>query len=354
MAIAGLDILGCADNDWDRKATARAIPHGWAYGAFVNTFGNGVKGVREIEEERRKRDLLTSIVRFQFWNKHVLTPTSELKLWLPRINALAKEFPTTRWLVSHSCEYAVNSSAKGVADRVKMVQDLCPLAHPVLTPMPGAPVVKGIPIEIHGKKTAKRGQFISYDGGVKGEGLYDIDAQKWIKSNQLADVIYAWAPRFNLSESKVILPPNQRTAAPTPDFIKGMCYLFEDPGVVPEPAFTYRSFKAPQLYKSWAEDMQNENSRDNKPMIFVQELLKSGATVVAYNGKEVGKFPLYPDNQPHELERYYSGLPGGLKLYAWQVAEKAREISGYPYFWFKFDKTHYGPFSWFRAPWFYA
>ncbi len=348
-----LDILGAADNDWKRKETARALPNGWGFGIFVDTFGDGVKATSEILTERKARGLTTPLVRFQFWRKHALTPMSALKKWFPLIEKLHAKFPEVTFFVSHSCEYQ-SQDIKGIQARVDLTRKLCPSCVPINTPL-NSPSPGGTIVEVHGKKVAKPGQFISYDGGVKGEGLYDIDAVKWLEDNQKAKAyaIFLWAPRFNLSESKAILPVDQRTAAPNAKFITGMCYLAYDPGVAPTPAFSAKPFRKPQLLKTFAEDMPTENPRDNKLMIFTKENAAS-AELVTFDGQLVGKLGFFPDNKPHDLERYYSGWKGGSNLMAWEFAEKARKLSGHPWYWIRVGRNCYGPFTWLRTPFFYA
>lgn len=352
--IKALDLLGLADNDWKRKETALAVPAGFGGGSFVDTFSDipgGINAVKEWLSVRKAHGLSTPVWRFQFWRSHALTEIPALKAALPRIKALKAQFPETEFYVSHSCEY-LSGNVLEIKKRCDLIRSFGLI--PVNTPM-RSPTVPGVITEVHGKTVAKPGQFVSYDGGVHGEALYDIDAQGWISANRNAAIVFAWCPRFNLTESikegQKNPPPKDRTAAPSGKFLRGVCQLFEDPGTPPIPAFAAKPFIQPQLLKAWAEDMQGENSRDNLPMIFVREK-SAKAELLTFTGQAFTYFPLYQDRVPHSLERYYSGL--GPRLYAWEIAEKARILSGHPWYWLRVGKSIYGPFTWFRTPFYQA
>lgn len=350
-----LDVLGLADNDWKVKTTARAVPSGIGGGTFADgPFGNGIKA-SEIWLSSRENDALkTPLWRYQFWRSHALTSMKDLERALPLIQQQALTFRDTEFFVSHSCEYQTNS-LKEVKRRVALIRKLAPRCTPINNPW-NSPSTNDCPKEVH-SGTAKPGEFISFDGGYiseqkKGLALYDIDAQAWFEKQKNAYAAFAWAPRFNLAESKQSLPAGIRTAAPSPQFCRGMAYLSYRPTPAPLPVFKYRMLKKPEVFKAWAEDMPGENSRDNRGMIFARENLGS-AKVVTFQGTVIYEFPKYKDPEPHDLERYYSGL-NPAKLYSWEIAERARQVSGHPWFWFQLGNNFYGPFTWFRAPWFQA
>lgn len=353
MTMKGVDILGAADNDWNRKETAIAIDSGFGFGLFHDTFGDGFAATKEILTIRKNVGLITPFFRLQFWRAHALTETSVLQKCLPKYQELSKQFDT-KFYISHSCEYS-SQDVKEVKKRIDLIRKLAPNCTPVLSPWKGV-TIPGVQVEVHGKTVAKKGQGISYDGGSKGEAVYDIDAPKWIKQSEDngADYILAWGPRFNLTETyggAKPPPPSERTAAPSGKFVKGVCRLFADPGPVPSANFKFNSLKGEQLLKTWAEDMEGNNPRDNLPVLMVPDV--AGAAIcITCTGQQICALPRYNDPKPHKLERYYSGL--GPKLYAWEIADKAKALSGSPWYWIKFPNKIYGPFTWLRTPFFQA
>lgn len=50
-------------------------------------------------------------------------------------------------------------------------------------------------------------------------------------------------------------------------------------------------------------------------------------------------FAPYPPN----LSRYYSGLPGAIGLYGYEIADKALKLSGSAFVWIKQGNNYYGP-----------
>jgi hypothetical protein len=348
MSLYGQDILGLADNDMNRKALAQAMGDGFSIGLFDLTFGDGVKAADEFLTAREHAGLNTPALRVHiYWNNnHMLAPEGTVKgrsiLW----QALSLKHPNTKFYISPSCEYK-STDAKAVAGLVEIIRHYAGNCTPVLCPAPGSVVVPGVMTEEHGNKaTAGPGQIASYDGGAKGEGLFDIDSNHWIfEQNKNADIVFGWCPKFNLAESHNDKPPAIRTAAPSIGEVKGMCRLFDFAAThAPRPTPTFNAhvipIARPLLYKSWAEDMQGQNSRDNLPMLFLNTLVER-LDVLTFKGEKVTSFPLFHDRNPHSLERYYSGL--GEKLFAWQLADRAVQMSGSPWVWFRAGPHYFGP-----------
>lgn len=343
--IYGLDVLGAADSDWKLRELAEVWPRGFALGIFdgKETFGDAVPAVRKVLSYMSDPVGMVPAIRFHAgWANHKLTEIDRLKQRLPQYEKFQRDFPGIRVYVSHSCEYEKKYSPESeVRKRVKLVRDLCPSCRVVQSIMPGAFTVPGEIIERHGGKTrAKRGEIVSTDG----EALFDIDAKKWIENNAQAEIMFGWGFRFNLSEAGPrILPPHARTAAPSKEYINSVARLFYGSGVAPTPTFQGKvvPIKDPLLLKTHAEDMPNANPRDNLPLVMLKSKTPS-IEVVTYTGQPIGKL-MYFDTYPGGRFRYYAGLPGGMKMYGWQIADRAQLVSGYPHVWFKQGGTFYGP-----------
>lgn len=337
MTIFGLDLLGIGSKHWNIAGTVAAFPHGWALGAFDTTFGDARANVKKVLDTGK-----VSYCRIQMWYdpSHKLAPLDLLKKRLPLWQAIAKQYPHVMFAISHSCEYSEKS--KGEIDkRVSLVQKLCPSCLVVETPM-HSPVIGGFIVEQHGNKAkAKAGQYASTDGNE----IAQMDAEKWMRANAQAAITFLWNGKFNLRESGPVLPPPQRKASPDANYIRGIVRMASPKGGAPTPTFatTPTPLKNPVLWKVYGEDSPGDSdARDNKPVFMCPEKAPS-ITIITFDKQTVCKFPIYPDNNPHKMERYYSGGRGGPKLYGYQIAKKALDLSGSEWVYVIAKKKVYGP-----------
>lgn len=341
----GLDFLGLGSKEWRVKPSIDAFPHGFALGAFATTFGDALPNVRRFLQRGKVKAF-----RLQAWwsDAHKIAPIAYLQSELPRWERLAKEFPHIPFYISHSCEYS-EKSLDEIKKRVALVKKLCPSCIVVQSPYK-SPVVKGELVENHGVD-AKKCDIVSTDGIA----AFDINIQSWIKKHEASQIVFLWAPRFNLREAykppAKLPPPKERTAFPGPKYIKGVVALTKPVGVVPVPMFQAIPLKAPQLYKTFAEDMPGESMRDNRPMLILKNKTED-VKIVTWNEKVIGRFKYY-GTYNGSLFRYYSGVPGASGLFAFEIAEEAFSLSGTTYVWVKQGDKYFGPIAAaFRTPYF--
>ena len=341
----GLDLLGLADSDWNLRQTIKAWPKGFALGCFAgDTFGS--KALKKVTKLIKKADIPAVRPHLNWSDDHSLPPLSQIKKLAPKWEKFARAFPHVRVYVSPTCEY--NSTDKNkIKEMLDLTAALCPFCTIVQNPSKVGAVVPGYMLERHGKTTVLPGQIISYDGGVKGEGLYDIDAEAWANNNSNAEISFAWGPRCNGTE-KTKLPRSKRTAFADGDYIKGLARLLMPVGNPPTPTFNATPLKKPLLFKAWAEDQDGPNQRDNKALIILPKKTAS-VDVVDFRGKSLGKLIWYGAYPPN-LHRFYSGMRGGMDMYAYEIAAKALAQSGYEWFYIKQGSTYYGPLNAFRSP----
>lgn len=343
--ITGHDFLGLGSKYWpieEAVAFFKALNFRAALGVFAREFGDALPKVRTL--------LLTgkvSAVRVHLWfdHDHEIVPMDYLEKEAPRWEALAKEFPDIPFYVSHSCEYKP-SPKKEIKKRVDAVVRLCPSCIPVQSPM-NAYVVPGYTVEKHGSKAkAKPGDIVSSDGNE----LSQMDVQAWLKKNGKAAIIFGWACRYNLIDGKMIkdakenhlpLPdPKKRKSYPSVPYCKGIEWMLW--ATVPN-TNNVNPLKKPDLYKVFSEDFPND-PRASKPCIMIKGKAKS---VKILNIKEelLCEFPLYKDPNPHKLERYYSGSPGGPKLWGWEIAKAALQSAGSDEVYIEHKGKKHGPFN---------
>lgn len=349
----GLDCLGIGSRYWDLKATKRAWRQGVALGLFADdTFGpNAEKYARAMLDT----GMVPAVRAHLDWSNHKLPPLSKIRKLAPRWEAIARAYPSIRVYVSPACEYESGNRAAIVA-MLDTARQLCPSCTIVQTPIKATPVIPGYMLELHGKRVARAGQIISYDGGNglskdSGEGLFDIDSAKWVSDNSRAEISFAWGPLCNLAEAHNTLPPPQRKTAPDWKYLVSLIRLFDAPGSPPTPSFSARPLWKPQLYKSHAEDSPGVDTRNNRPLVIIAGKA-ANLELVTFQGARVGRFKYY-DHFPGDLERYYSGT--GVGLYGWELADKAQQMSGSPFVWIKHQGKFYGPVHpTFRTPYFQA
>lgn len=245
-----------------------------------------------------------------FWSyQHKPAPLSvvvkEAKRWANLQQQTGKKI-----YFSPSCEYDSSTPKKLVEQWVKAIQKVSLV--PVLTPM-GGPVIPGVLVERHGDKVMGA-RAVSLDG----QSFADCDAAKLIKDNPDAEYLLAWKERYNGSAGKNNPPPIQRTEFPSVEYVQGLDALF-NPCV-------YGELKAPQLYKIYAEEAPND-TRSNRPLLMLKEKAPF-VEILDSKNNVLGKFMLYKDSHPHDLERYYSNVPGGMQKYAFQISDLAYLRSG--------------------------
>lgn len=302
---------------------------------------------------RRARKCLLS-GKFYSWRFHAhwspqtagkkICPLEKLRAKLPEYERLAQEMSDLKvgaLYVSHSCEYR-NTSEKDIVARVKLIEKFAPSCIPVNCPDPGYPVFGNALVERHGASARSNG-IISTDG----HSAYDINILNWFLRGA-ADLRLVWGLRDNLAENKdpddPFIPPLQRKAIPSREYLESLNALLFNPEPPPTVAFTSIPFAKPLLYKTHAEDSQGvEDPRENKPLVMLPQK-DSYVMLIDKHKDSVCTFP-YWQPYPGGVYRYYSGLPGGPKLYGYQIAAKAKAQSGSPWVWFKFPEKPeiYGP-----------
>lgn len=342
--IYGLDLLGAAHPKFDLAQALEYIPEGWALGVMdcEDTFG---RVLPKLERPKIKK-LLKKFVAVRFhahWSpNHVICSEIKLRAKLGEYQSFATSFPGKTYL-SHSCEYSEKNQKK-VEKLVRLIEKLAPACIPVNSAMPDSTILGGTITERHGSDIKSlAGDFVSSDGAAGGTGIVDMDVRSWLKKNRLAEIVFLWAPRFNLRQAGIFIPPLQRAAAPSTDYINGIIGIAQNvpvPTTAPVPGIV---LKYPVLWKPYAEDkVESSDLRPNKP-VFICPEKRDFFDISALTGERLGKMTYY-GTFPGGLHRYYSGHIGGIGLYGWQIAEHAAEVSKCPYIWLRASgNLCYGP-----------
>jgi len=363
--IVGHDFLGLGCKHWKVEDTIKALPQGVAVGCFDSawdkSFGDPYEKVKKLMASGK-----VIAVRVQiYWSyEHKIVPLAVLKKAVPRWEKLAKAFPGIAVYLSPSCEYRFREDGRStvttadLVQRVDVIKTLAPTCTPVLSPWL-APSLPGVITEHHGMKAkAKPGEIVSYDGGGPKAAGFDeeIGAEEWLLNNRRALIAFAWSPLYNCKEADTSLKPHERTATPGEKYIRAMQRLLEPKGQAPKKGFPQSAspFIKPNLYKLFAEDMPGTNPRDNKPLVITKHE-GPAVTLLASNGAEVAKLALYdrPGSFGGALSRYYSGWGGGSNLFGYEIAQKAKQISGSEWVWVKTGEKILGPIHpAFRTPYY--
>lgn len=311
LAQEGHDFLALGNPNFSVQAAISAIRPGAAIGVFDDawpgSFGNPEPKLRKLLATGKVATLRVQI----YWSySHDPAPLKVVKKALPKWIKLQRDFPNVKVLISPSCEYRSSTPKSLVTAWVQAIKAAG--LEPVLSPMPGAPVVPGVLVEHHGDKV-KGAQAVSLDG----QSFADADTGRLLAANPKAKYFLAWLLSYNCSASGNNPPPSQRKDCPTEKDIRAADALFA-PKV-------YGNLKPPQLYKVMSEAHVNgTDPREKRPLLILKEKAPF-AEILDSNGAAFLKFPYYSTylDQGH---RYYSG--SGLRLYGYEIAELARKRTG--------------------------
>ena len=348
--IIGHDHLGIGHKLYDVKSVIKTATSGECLGAFLDVFGDAFPAIRKCLASGKY-----AVFRghCEYNKDHTLIPIDKLKKMLPKCEKLAKDFPNVEIYISHTCEYYPCPVGE-VKKRIDLIKQLAPSCIPVNSPMKGAPILENVITEWHVTPenhetiVIKRpGDFISTDG----MSCVDIDIVNFLNRNKEAACVFLWAARYNLREGKDPQPaPKDRTAIPNSFYMKSIGRLMLPIGTPPNMPDTIKLEK-PELYKTHAEDMEGSQSRDNKPCLILFEKVKV-VTILDKRGQDIGKLQYY-DTFVGGMHRYYSGIPGGINTYGYQIGDKAASKSNSEWVYLKVGKKIYGPIHpAFRTPWF--
>jgi hypothetical protein len=342
MTRPGVDLLGLAHPKFPFTDILRLTPKDTPIGFFWNQFGD----VRPRFTKLMASGFTVFRIQMYWSDSHNLVPLNVLERGLTELSKLPLK-PEHKLYISPSCEHA-GSNASDVKQRLRMVQSMLPDAIPVNNPWKGhGAEVKGYLCEYHGSDPGEC-DLASTDG----TNIYDIDSAKWVKAYSSKEhPCFLWGARFNLRE---IPDPGQeapaiplRTAAPSPQYYQAILRLASPMGTMPEANFPSEPFGKPNLWKTHAEDDQEtheatpDERRENRPVLIIKSNVPY-VEILNVKGPVIGKLPRYGD-YPGGLTRYYSGIPGGIGLYGYEIGNRAKTMSGCEWVWFRAGKQTIGP-----------
>lgn len=256
---------------------------------------------------------------------------------------LCARYPNTDCLASPELEHNLSREAfRVLADNILLVW---PQVQLVNSPVGGIPIerYKGAWIERHGTRPQSDADIVSTDG-VEASDMDSVAFMKRTNTSRMK-IRFVWSRVYNCRSNGPFIDPRKRNSCPTAGNLQELAHLLDDRGQPPKDAVPsgckgVRPFKAPWLLKPMAEDTGSSDIRANKPVILMAPKSKK-LLVIASNGEEIGFLPIFPDSNPHQLERYYSGLGSNVNGYQFELRAKAK--TGSPYTWLKIKSTCYGP-----------
>lgn len=306
--IFGLDLLGSAKY---KRVALMGLPKGWALGGFAETFGDFFP----VAEGALKRGCPHVRVHLLWSDSHSFSDDDipKVRKLSKKYNALAHKYPAARIEISCFCEHQLSKPDK----YHDIVQNEAPDCFPVNTPWRGAESQK-YKNEHHGTEARASTRYnFSFDGS----DCTNADVEKCKNVHKNADVLFFWAPRFNLKWSmKDDTPRPKRTAKPSKEYIESIVYLGTSKGVTSVPKGW--------LIKSHAEKHSATDVKGDKLLIIATQKvdvihLKRGKKIID-TLRYFGPF----DGGGH---RYYStkfGFHAGANLEMWLNGKKHGYCNG--------------------------
>lgn len=342
--IPGHDLLGLGHKKFPVQRCINLIPAGNAIGYFddpQNTFDDPMKNLKKLMAS----DKYTVFrAQFHYSSKHDLISMDKLKRILLRYHKLSTDNPHLKFYLSHSCEHQ-NPNKSEVRRRMEMIGELAPKCIPVNSVIKNGALLDGYINEKHGDTTVNQGWIVSHDG----TNCYDIDMESWKERNKAALIQFMWAYPYNLREigdpGQAPPPPDNRTRIPTKQDMESIIRLQSPIGEAPPWEGPGRAKKITQkeIFKTHAEDSQGASDpREQRPVWIVGEKVNF-FEIVTFENKIVGKL-MYGGTFSGGRYRYYAGLPGGIKLYGYEIGRKAHALSGSEFVFLK-GKSVWGPIN---------
>lgn len=264
--------------------------------------------------------------------------TKHLKARTKVYRDLAERFPNTKFLVSPLLEHNASSAAfRSAANSVLSVWPTVQLVNSAMEC--NGERYKGAYRECHGDVIKGQAEINSLDG----EDATDINMPKFVKATASQVVRFIWSRVYNCRNNGPFQDPRKRTSCPKPNNFKLLSHIADVRPPAPPQGFacSTREFKAPMIWKPFADDHGTGDARANFPVLIVDMTPKKNVEVVAHNGTKVGTLAYYGGFEG-KLHRWYSRYPGGSGLSGYGFEERA-ERQGSPWVWIKQGSRCVGP-----------
>ncbi len=334
--LPGLDYLGGAKFC---DAILEAHPPGAAAGFFIDTFGDAIPCIDRLAASGKAT---TFRVHLAWSDTHQFNPRDfdGIAAKARRLNGLAKKYPTYSFYVSGACEHNLNEVQAKIL-RAKVLAQCQDCKGYVNTPWRGARIdglneIHGFPKDKRGRPTKPTGAYlVSFDGVA----AVDSDIGAWEAAHSDALIRFLWEPRFNGRwETNDNTPRPKRRGFADAKLIRSLAYVWNGKGSV-------RQLPRKWVQKSHSENHGTGDGRAEKPV----ELIRINADSidwVATNGVRLASAKQY---RPPLTSSGFSKKEPGHRFYApmwgYELAEKARAVSGSRLVYLRVKGKNYGPIN---------
>lgn len=311
-------------------------PTGAPIGAFADTFGDFAPCLDRLVSSGR---VDTARIHLEWSDTHTFRPRDfdAIANKATAYQRILARHPGKRIYLSGACEHNLNSGDAKLL-RAKVLAKCPSCAGYVNTPWKGA-LIDGIN-EVHGKASPPNGEyFYSFDG----HPAVDSDVESYKRRHARAKFFFLWEPRFNGRwEDNDNTPRPQRRGYPDAKLVSSVVALSQAKGA------TGRLGRL-DLHKSHSENKGKGDWRAEHPV----DILEQKADFVSYvttNGLEIEKC----SGKDAKGERYspmttspWSTKSPGYRYYCrswgYELADKARRLSGFPLVYLRINKKNIGP-----------
>lgn len=335
-----LALLGLANKNWNINATLAAMHPTEPYA--IQTFDNYPNGFGDPRKNLNilcaKRNIVAVEVQLVYTDAHVLIGIPYLKSRLPIWKKWQANHPNVKLYISHTTEHYEQDKAK-LRERMKLIEEAGIIA--VNNPEPGKGAILSEWLNETHKPRKMAGTYIASMDGF--DTLVKGDVLNWVRTHKGALYNFAWSGLCNLNNGKKgsdrKTPPSKRTAAPSAKHIEMLAFISECPPEPPTPLFEVKPIRGRMLWKPVRET--TGDSRDNKPCL-IHPIKANHFDIVDCRGNLLGILPYY-GTYKSEGHRYYSGSPGGIDLWGYEISKKAMASSGSPWVYLRANGKYWGP-----------
>lgn len=354
--VFGQDTLAIQHSKFQVRELVKFLPQDTALGTLSNTFGNQLSAITRALSSGRVKYLRVHLINgscianqncgpyeigygynLKSFEASVLAKNPKIITYVRNHTLLYCDLPNTKVLISPVVEHRLNNRAYRIL--ADTIVSSCPSAQLVNNPVTGiGERYRGSWIESHSDRISGA-DIYSFDG----VDATDSNIPLWKSKTAKAKISFVWSRVYNCRNLGPFQDPRNRTSCPKSRDFELLAHITDNRPPAPTTSSKCGSFKSPNIWKPLSEDKGTGDPRANLPVLLSR--LGNGNTEIAtYKGTCIGTLSYFGPPTTEGLGRYYSGLPGAVRLSGYEIEKKAVRLSGSPWVWVRQNNKCFGPF----------